>query len=186
MDLTQETFDLLLHWLHPDSEEAGQIYVRIRSNLIKKFSSHNCSLPDRLADLTIDRVAKKLPDIVETYVGEREPYFHRVAYYVLLESLSKHVDEVELPNDLTLVAPDDIEDVELESACLEKCMNCLAPRKQYLIRHYYQGDKGAKIRQRQELALRYNVALPALRIQALRIRQDLKSCIIDCLRARAH
>jgi hypothetical protein len=184
MDLTQESFDRLLYWLHPDPEEAGKIYVKIRSDLIKKFSSHGCLLPDKLAYITIDRVAKKLADIADTYKGEREPYFHRVAYYVLLESFPKQVDEVELPDDLSIVAPDEDESVEPEFECLEKCMECLPPRKQYLIRNYYRGDKGTKIRQRKELASTYNLELPALRIQALRIRQDLKGCIIECLQAQ--
>lgn len=184
MDLTQESFDRLLQWLHPDSEEAGKLYVKIRSDLIKKFSFHGCSLPDRLADITIDRVAKKLPKIIDTYVGEREPYFHRVGYYVLLEYFSKKVDEQELPDDLPLVAPSETDSVEPEFQCLEKCMESLPPRKQYLIRNYYRGDKGTKIRQRKELASSFDVALPALRIQALRIRRDLRSCIMTCLQRK--
>ena len=181
MDLNQESFDRLLHWLHPNAEEAGRSYVKIRSNLIKKFSSHGCSQPDKLADITIDRVAKKLAEIAETYKGDREPYFHRVGYYVLLESFPKHVDEVELPDDLPLPAPEEEESVEPVFACLEKCIEHLPPRKQYLIRNYYRGDKGTKIRQRKELASTYNLELSALRIQALRIRQDLRSCIVECL-----
>lgn len=186
MDLTQDSFDRLLQWLHPDPEEAGRLYVKIRSNLTRKFSSHGCSLPDKLADITIDRVAQKLEVIAETYKGEREPYFHRVAYYVLLESFAKHVDEVELTDDLSLMAPDesDIENVELEYNCLEKCIESLAAPKQNLIRNYYQGDKGVKIRRRQVLASTHELELPALRIKALRIRQDLKGCIIQCLRAQ--
>lgn len=180
MDLTQESFDRLLHWLHPNAEEAGKSYVKIRSDLIKKFSSHGCSQPDRLADITIDRVAKKLAEIAETYKGDREPYFHRVGYYVLLESFPKHVDEVELADDLPLPAPEE-ENIEAVFACLEKCIEHLPPRKQYLIRNYYRGEKGTKIRQRKELASTYNLELSALRIQALRIRQDLKNCIVECL-----
>ena len=181
MDLTQDSFDRLLHWLHPDAEEAGKSYVKIRSDLIKKFTSHGCSQPDRLADITIDRVAKKLAEIAETYEGDREPYFHRVGYYVLLESFPKRVDEVELREDLQIAGPDEEENVEPEFACLEKCIQHLPPRKQYLIRNYYRGDKGGKIQQRKDLASSYNVELSALRIQALRIRQELKGCIIDCL-----
>lgn len=184
MDLTQDSFDRLLIWLHPDPEEAGKLYVKIRSDLTRKFSSHGCSHPDKLADITIDRVAQKLEEIADTYKGDREPYFHRVAYYVLLESFAKHVDEVELSDDLQIVAPSDIDSVEPEFDCLEKCIERLAAQKQNLIRNYYQGDKGVKIRRRQELASTFELELPALRIKALRIRQDLKGCIIQCLRAQ--
>lgn len=178
MDLTQESFDRLLTWLHPDPEEAGKTYVKIRSGLIKKFASHGCSLPDKLADDTIDRVASKLPAIADTYVGDPERYFYRVAYYVLLESFAKNPNETELTSDLYSA---DREDVEAEFYCLEKCMNDLSSQKQYLIRNYYRGDKGTKIRRRKELALTFNLELPALRVKALRIRQDLKGCIEDCL-----
>jgi hypothetical protein len=186
MDLTQENFDRLLNWLHPDPEEAGKIYVKIRSGLIKKFSSHGCLLPDRHADITMDRVAKKLPEVIDIYVGDPEPYFHRVAYYVLLEYFSKNTDEVELSDDLQLPAVDENEGVELEFACLERCLETLTPQKQYLIRNYYRGDKKAKIRRRKELASSFNLALPILRVQALRIRQDLKSCILNCLKSQGH
>lgn len=186
MDLTQQNFDLLLSWLHPDREEAGCEYVKIRSGLIKNFASHGCKLPDRLADITIDRVARKLPEIIENYEGKREPYFHRVAYYVLLEYYAHDRTEVEISDELQLVAPDEDEDVERVFHCLDKCMKCLTDQKHYVIENYYQGDKGEKIRRRKELALSRNVELPALRVIALRIRQDLRSCIMDCLQRQSN
>jgi hypothetical protein len=182
MDLTRESFDQLLAWLHSDPEEAGARYVKIRSGLVKKFTSHHCSQPEKLADVTIDRVAKKLPEIVDTFVGERERYFYRVAYYVLLESINKSADEVELTERMPLVAPDDDDDVEAEFECLDKCMGGLPPQTKDLITNYYRGEKGAKIRQRRELAVKLNVELPILRVLVLRIRQDLRACILDCLR----
>jgi hypothetical protein len=185
MDLTRESFVRLLAWLHPDAEEAGARYVKIRSGLVKKFTSHHCLQPEKLADLTIDRVAKKLPEIVDTFVGERERYFHRVAYYVLLESMHKNADEIELTETMPLVAPEKDEDIESEFECLEKCMEGLPSEKQDLIRNYYRGDKGAKIRQRKELAVKLNVELPVLRVLAMRIREDLRGCILDCLRVLA-
>lgn len=186
MDLTQQSFDLLLSWLHPDREEAGCEYVKIRSGLIKNFASHGCKLPDRLADITIDRVARKLPEIIENYKGKREPYFHRVAYFVLLEYYAHDRTEVGISDELQLVAPDGDEDVERVFDCLEKCMKCLTEQKHYVIENYYQGDKGEKIRRRKELALSRNLELPALRVIALRIRQDLKSCIMDCLQTQSN
>lgn len=182
MDLNRESFDRLLAWLHSDPEEAGLIYVKIRSGLIKKFASHHCSEPEKLADITIDRVAQKLPEIVDIYVGERERYFHRVAFYVLLEWMNKRPDEVELPENIPVIAPEKDDDVEAEFECLEKCMGSLSPQKETLINRYYRGEKAAKIRQRKELAVEFNVELPVLRVLALRIRQDLRACILDCLR----
>lgn len=183
MDLTQESLDLLLTWLHPDREEAGKKYVKIRAGLIKSFSSHGRRFPDKLADITVDRVAKRLPEIIETYTGEREPYFHRVAYYVLLESIAKDPNEEELPDDLPIVDGDEREREQAErlSHCLEQCMKGLPHQKNYLIRNYYSGEKGIKIKRRKELALSLNLGIPALRVNALRIRHDLRGCIINCL-----
>jgi len=173
-----------LTWLHPDAEEAARKYVKIRSGLIKKFASHDCSLPDQLADITMDRVAEKLPGIIDTYKGEREPYFHRVAYYVLLEHFASNPGEVELKEDLPLPTPDKDDNIEPEFDCLDKCIESLAPQKRYVIENYYYGSKGVKIRRRKELALSLKVDLPALRVLALRIRRDLRTCIIDCLQKR--
>lgn len=180
MDLNQESFDRLLTWLHTDRDEAGSRYVKIRSDLVKRFTSHHCAQPERLADITLDRVARKLPEIMDTYIGEREPYFHRVAYFVLMEARPKR-DEVEFDENLPVTEPADDHNVEADFACLEKCIKTLSRKDEELIRGYYHGEKGAKIRQRKELAIKFNVKLPVLRVLALRIRQKLERCMIDCL-----
>jgi len=67
-DLTQEAFDRLLAWLDRDRERAGQRYEEIRSQLIKIFVCRGCVASEELADLTINRVAGKLQEIVDSYV----------------------------------------------------------------------------------------------------------------------
>ena len=187
MELTQESFDLLLSWLHPVRDEAGQMYVKIRAHLVRNFASHGCSIPERLSDITMDRVAKKVPEIIDKYVGEREPYFHRVGYYVLREHFARTIEEVELDPDLPIIEPDENENEELEPyfQCLEKCMAQLAAEKRDLIRKYYRGDKATKIRLRKELAASLNIDLNALRIKALRIRRGLRKCTYECLQKMA-
>ena len=183
MDLTQQSFDRFLSWLNPNQEEAGKLYESIRSSLIKRFASHNCALPDRLADITLDRVATVLP---ESYVGRPEPFVNRVAYYVLLEYFARKTEEVEFTGSEVSKEDDCDLDVEAEFYCLEKCIATLPTAKQDLIRKYYRGDKATKIRLRKELAKSLNVDLPALRLQALRIRMSLKTCIEKCLNAKGH
>lgn len=181
MELTQESFDLLLSWLHPDPDEAGKIYVKIREGLIRNFARQGCPVPDDLADKTIDRVARKLPEIIDTYVGEREPYFHRVAYYVLREYWSRTVETTELDPDSEIIDDDKDDRKEAESHCLEKCMARLTASKRKLIREYYYGDRGVKIRQRQVLAKSLGIELVALRVKALRIRKALGKCMDECM-----
>jgi DNA-directed RNA polymerase specialized sigma24 family protein len=181
MDLTPESFDRLLAWLHPsDREEAGKIYLTIRSGLVKKFASHGCPIPGRLADITVDRVAKKLPEIIDGWEGDPERYFHRVAYYILLEYWAKQHDEVELPDELPMDEEDEDETLEPNLDCLEECMKSIPTGKQELIKEYYCGE-GPKIPRRKAMAERLGIELPALRVMVLRIKQSLKSCIEKCL-----
>ena len=181
MELTQESFDLLLSWLHPDPDEAGGIYVKIRTGLIRNFARQRCPVPDELADLTVDRVAKLLPKLIDTYVGDRERYFHRVAYYVLREYWSRTVETIELEETMPIPEPDKDYQTEAESHCLDKCMARLPVSKREFIKKYYYGSKGEKIRQRKELAASLNVELAALRVKALRIRRALRKCTNECM-----
>src|SRR5207253_6496842 len=73
--LRQEDFDRLLSWLDSDADLAGLIYEKIRRRLITILASRHCSIPEELADETIDRVARRVADIRETYVGEKALYF---------------------------------------------------------------------------------------------------------------
>ena len=181
MELTQESFDLLLSWLHPVPDEAGKIYVNIRTGLIRNFARQRCSVPDELADITVDRVAKLLPKLIDTYVGDRERYFHRVGYYVLREYWSRSVETVELEETMPIVEPDRDYKTEAESHCLDKCMARLPLSKREFIKKYYYGNKGERIRQRKALAASLNVELAALRVKALRIRRALRKCTNDCM-----
>jgi hypothetical protein len=188
MDLTPENFTRLLGWLDPNPEAAGQAYVRIRADLTRKFTSQRCKIPDKLADLTIDRVAAILtPAIIQNWQGEKERYFYRVAYYVLLESKAHKIEEIELPPDLAvhLLHTDDDLELERELACLDKCVETLSSVKREIITKYYRGSKGVKIKNRKELARKLNLEMPVLRVQALRIRKELKTCIEECLKKSA-
>lgn len=188
MDLTSENFTRLLGWLDPNPEAAGQEYVRIKADLTRKFTSQRCMIPDKLADLTIDRVAAILtPAIIQNWKGEKERYFYRVAYYVLLESKAHKIEEIELTSDLAVHFLHTDEDMEMERelACLDKCVEKLSSVKRQIITKYYRGNKGIKIQNRKELAQKLNLELPVLRVQALRIRKELKTCIEECLKKGA-
>lgn len=188
MDLTRENFTRLLGWLDPNPEIASQAYVQIKADLTRKFSSQSCTLPDRLADITMDRVASKLtPEVIDNWEGDKKRYFYRVAYYIVLESRVKQVDEVEVPTDLVAEEVDIDEEIdsERELDCLDRCIEKLAEKKRELIRKYYIGARAIKIENRKKLAKKLNLTLPQLRVQALRIRKGLKSCIEECLEAYA-
>ncbi|HSE16264.1 MAG TPA: hypothetical protein VLB46_04380 [Pyrinomonadaceae bacterium] len=130
----------------------------------------------------MDRAAEKLtPEKVEKWVGEKERYFYRVAYYILLEDRDKGYLEIQMPDRFDVTSHDN-EDLEPESQCLGKCLQKLSTSDRELIERYYRGDKSIKRENRVELAQDLKIDLPGLRVRALRIRRELRKCIERCLR----
>lgn len=174
--LTQEAFDELLGWLNPDREQAGSRYEQIRLRLIKIFACRGCVEPEELADETINRVIRKLPEIKETYEGDPALYFYGVAQKVHLEYTRRKPIPADLPSQ-----PEPRAEVEREYECLERCMQKLTPENREFVIRYYQDEKRAKIDNRRELAERLGIALNAVRIRAHRIRATLHECVRQCL-----
>ncbi|MGH9956904.1 MAG: hypothetical protein ACREBC_07210 [Pyrinomonadaceae bacterium] len=173
--LTQESFDALLEWLHPQREQAGQKYEEIRRRLIKIFTCRRCYEPEELADETINRVSLKLEQIKREFTGDPARYFYGVANKVHLEYLRKKPVP---PIPATL---EDSDQVEKEFECLERCMQTLPPDTRELVLQYYQDEKRAKIDHRKLLADQFGIAINALRIRAYRARAALQQCVQECL-----
>jgi RNA polymerase sigma factor (sigma-70 family) len=174
-DITQDAFDRFLTWLDPNREQAGTKYEDIRRKLIKIFVCRGCTVPEDLADETINRVIRKMQELADTYAGEPVAYFYGVARNVHLEYVKKN------PAALPLPPPDPPEQKEQEYECLERCMNVLTPGNRELMMEYYREEKHAKIVHRKELAARLGIAVNALRIRAYRIRAGLQGCMESCL-----
>jgi hypothetical protein len=68
--LTEEALTKLLVWLHPEASPAAEEYQKVRERLVRYFDSNGCVASDACADLTIDRVAKR---IMEGEVQETVP-----------------------------------------------------------------------------------------------------------------
>ena len=174
-ELTKEAFDRLLVWLDQDRDKAAEKYEEIRKRLIKVFESRGCAIPDRLADETIDRVARRIQEVAGTYEGKPVLYFYGVARLVHLEFLRKRPLWLPTPYD------DTPEETEQRCECLEQCLNRLTPRNRELILNYYDDDKQTGTDPRKETAWRLGISPNALRIRAHRIRESLGKCIGACL-----
>lgn len=182
--LTAESFDDMLSWLDPDRHQAGQKYEDIRTRLVSRFRQLGCRDAEDLANKTFDRVAKKLPQIIDTFVGKREPYFFSVAHFVYKEYLRKPVMMSLTTSDFQqpdLPDPEELLDKEMLDSCLKDCLEKLSPNKRELVTDYYRGKRKVKIQSRQELAERLGIKLSNLRLKAQRIRVTLKECIFDCM-----
>jgi DNA-directed RNA polymerase specialized sigma24 family protein len=177
--LQQEDFDRLIAWLDADPAGAALTYERIRWRLISILASRGCAVPEELADETIDRVARRVADIQDNYVGDKAIYFLGVMNNVHHEYL-KRPKILKPPG-----AVDDVEMNEKKHLCLDKCLDRLNANSRHMIKHYYAADKQAKIDLRKQLAVEFGVSLNTLRLRALRIREKLQICIEQCLQTQS-
>lgn len=174
---TQGSFNLLLAWLDPDREKAGEKYEKIRIRLIKIFTCRGCVDAEDLADKAIGRVESRVNEILLTYQGDPALYFYGVANKVHLEYLRQpHAQP--LPTSLAVETP---ENRESELECLDRCVSELSHANRDLALRYYAEEKRAKIEGRKRLADELGIALNALRIRAHRVRAALQQCVRLCL-----
>ena len=181
-NISMTPFDSLMAWLAPagpdgpeDRDRAALKYEQIRQRLIKIFACRGCPDADVLADTTIERVTRKVPEVAPSFKGDPALYFYGVAQKVFLESLRKPP--------ATYVPPpaQDSEEVERDHACLERCMEELSPPRRKLVLDYYRDDGRAKIDRRREMAEALGIAQNALRIRVHRIRTTLQRCVQSCV-----
>ncbi len=189
--ITQENFDELLAWLHPDREQAGLKYEPLRRSLIKIFAWRGCMDAEGLADETINRVADKVHQLRTTFVGDPSLYFYGVANHLIKEDQKQRakfqarMEEAEASAAVSPPQEEEDEDLEQEYECFRACLEKLDPGNRELIVAYYLKEKRAKIDHRKELAKRLGIGLNALRVRMRRIRAALEECIEDCLKQLA-
>jgi hypothetical protein len=173
--MTQEAFDRLLAWFHSDRNLAGEKYEVIRRGLTQFFGRRGCLEPAELADKTIDRVIKKLPEIYDQYTGEQAKYFYGVAHRIYQEYLRR--PQI-IPSG---TEPDDSIFQERKDQCRQNCLARLSAEDRLLITEYYLKEKQEKIEHRRKLAIQYGLNSNALTVRAFRIRSALNGCLEECL-----
>ena len=172
---SQTPFDKLLARLDPDRERAGQLYEEMRLKLLKFFMWKNCPEADIHADDALDRVARKLDEGTE--IQNLNAYAYQVARYIVLEQYRQPA-----PADPGLHEPPSPEPPPPRMHCLEECLTILSLPDRELILAYYEGEGGAKIEKRKELAQELEISTTALKIRACRIRTKLETCINGCMK----
>lgn len=178
--ITAPGFARLLARLHPDVEQAGQEYERLRRVLVKFFDWRGALSPDECADEVLDRLARKLE---ETAVDDVRNYAHGIARLVLLErrrqpalwSLDEHPDLA----GVTAATPDD--DDDRLQGCFNRCLADIPEDGRSLVVAYYEGERGAKISNRRRLAATLGLSENALRSRVQRLRDRLEHCVQACM-----
>ena len=189
--VTQAAFDRMLKELDPDRERAGERYEQIRQKLTKFFQWRGCTNSEEFADRTIDRAARRIGEGAEVHSRDVYLFFHGIAINVLREHW-KEVQRVEVKSLDDSVefhkaaesnqGQDERAQNEQRLECLDGCVEKLPPQQLLLITQYHQGEGGAKIARRNELAAQLRIPLNALRIRAYRIRGELESCVSECVK----
>lgn len=177
MDNSPPPFDALLAWLDPDREAAGQKYETIRSGLIRIFIYQGFNDAEDLADLTINRVIGRLPEIRETYVGEQARYFHGVARNIIREARRRKETATDrIPECFT-----EITNTSDRHECLLECLKLIPAEKRELILDYYLYEGRDKIEHHRSMAAELGITEGALRTRAHHIRVTLEKCVSQCI-----
>ncbi|MFL6259302.1 MAG: hypothetical protein ACJ76Y_06280 [Thermoanaerobaculia bacterium] len=189
--LTPEELEALLAQLHPDRERAGELYEAIRHKLVRLFEWRGCTSPEDLADVTINRVSRRLAEGVKLRSSDPYGYFCGVAHLVYKEVLRGAAREHRAlaSGNWPPTACEDDEPSDHRLDCLRRCLAELPPDQRDLVLRYYQGGgyKGnggqgeSNIRNRQQLAREAGIPMNALRIRVHRVRRKLESCVHSCL-----
>ncbi|HJU91780.1 MAG TPA: hypothetical protein VJ656_02505 [Pyrinomonadaceae bacterium] len=178
MNNDKKAFDALLEWLDLDREKAGQRYELIRAGLIRIFVSNGLSDAEHYADVAIDRVTKRLPEIRANYVGDPAKYFHGVARNVIREARRQK----EIATDV-MPAPSPVVHHNETSECLSKCLGLLPPDKQAFILDYHLFKGHEKVEHHRQMAGELSITEGALRTRAHHLRVSLEKCVLECIGA---
>lgn len=177
----------LLQRLQRDGEP-GAAYETLRRRLLRFFRLHAPAQAEELADIALDRLARRLDEGVE--VARVASYVLGIARLVALEARAKErrhqhaEDGDDWPAEDEASVQERAQD-ERDAAALSACLEEAGAPARELILDYYGADGGERIRVRQRLASRLGVSLNALRNRALRLRERLEACLRERLRREA-
>lgn len=182
--ITAPSLARLLARLHPDPEQAGHEYERLRRVLVKFFDWRGAAAPEECADQALDRLARKLD---ETTVEDLRSYVHGIARFVLLERQRGPVfSPIEgNPKVISIPAAPPSDGADRLQDCFDRCLAGIPEEGRSLVVRYYEGERHAKISNRRRLAEGLGVSENALRSRVQRLRDRLEQCVQTCVSRKA-
>lgn len=178
--LTATAFERLMVALSSDRERAAAEYARLHERVAGLLRWWGSPRAEELADVTLDRVARKLEEGVEIQRGSLGAYVRGVARMVFYES-NRAVQADPLPEEVDITAPSADEQRERSLGCLDRCLEQLpAADRDCVLRYYSHGDQRA-IDARRALAATLGISSTALRIRTFRLRDRLEACVSGCM-----
>jgi RNA polymerase sigma factor (sigma-70 family) len=183
--LTREALAALLASLDVDSDIAAEKYLLLRRNLVRFFEGRGCRFAEDHADEAINRVTRRICEGEE--VRDLNGYCYGVARLLLLEVYKESQREVKALAELTPHRGSDDDETDNEERahrleCLSRCLMKLSADSRELILQYYQGERRARIDNRKRMCETLGIPNQALRSRAVRLRDKLENCVLDCTR----
>lgn len=176
--LTSGAFDRLLAILDEDRDAAAVAYGQLRQRVVGLLRWWGAADPDGLADLTLDRAARKLHEGASVERSDFGAYVRGVARMVFYEA-ARQPGPVGLdhePREDTAAA----EQAPLD--CLDECLAALEAGDRRLVLRYYDGRDQST--ERRQLAGEMGISSTALRLRTHRLRKRLEGCVSSCLKRK--
>ena len=174
--LSSGAFDRLLAILDDDRDAAAVAYGELRQRVVGLHRWWGAADPDTLADLTLDRAARKLDEGAAVERSDFGAYVRGVARMVFYEAV-RQPRPVGLEREpiAELYASE-----QLPLDCLDQCLASLDPADRQLVLRYYDGSD--HIAERKRLSREMNITPTALRLRTHRLRGRLEACVSSCLK----
>ncbi|MBX7223483.1 MAG: sigma-70 family RNA polymerase sigma factor [Blastocatellia bacterium] len=191
---TEEAFHALLQALHPEPESAALEYEKIHRRLVKFFEDEKITVPEELADETINRVMRKVFEGTAVFEGPPVRYFVGVARNLLREEWRKPEGQGISWEDVSPTRTpriDPLQEAQLleervtreqRLECLHKCLAKLSPDLREAVAEYYGDQGGLGIERRKALAAKLGIEAVNLRVRMHRLREKLEQCVSNCLK----
>ena len=176
--LSPAAFEGLLSALADNRDAAAVAYAELRQRIAGLFRWWGAADPDGLADLTLDRAARRLQEGASVERGEFGAYVRGVARMVFYETARQPAP---LSLDRDPIAEVDTT-AEAALSCLDGCLGSLSSDDRQLVLRYYEGSNPIAVRQ--QLARALNISPTALRLRTHRIRLRLEACVTSCVQQK--
>jgi len=173
--LSGAAFDRLLAMLADDRDVAAAAYGQLRLRIVGLQRWWGSLDPETLADVTLDRAARKLQEGAPVERDDFGAYVRGVARLVFYEA-ARQPGTVPIVHEPVAEATAD-SDARLDS--LDDCLDTLSPADRRLVLRYY--DSGNQILARRHMARELGITPTALRIRTHRLRTRLEDCVMSRL-----
>jgi DNA-directed RNA polymerase specialized sigma24 family protein len=187
--LTARGLSAVLAVLDPDPERAADRYEALRARLIRFFAWQGVPTAEDCADVTLDRVARRLVEGTRIFADEPASYFHGVARNVLREHRAALAREARhraaWPRPVIPGTEAGEERAPASRECLERCLEELPGPERELLLEYYREGGATRVTRRREMAARLGIGSVALRVRMHRLRTRIERCTLLRLGAPA-